>query len=330
MGMVGLVLLIACANLASLLVARGEAPGGGEVAVRLAFGARTRRLVRQLLTESLLIGVAGGAAGIALASWCLNAMMGAIPSDVGMTGLQGGLDLRVLSVRCGSDAADKYSFRAGAGDARDARESAKHAQGSRDRAFPRGARISECEDFDRRADRADGGASAGAGLLARTLVSLEHTDLGVAAPKIFCNLSVEPDLNGDSAAQTVALSDTPSAVCGATGVPLGERVVDADFADDDSWFNILRGRLRYASRRRHECGLQLYRPELFLHDGDSADCRKRIRRSRHGEKSKSNHHQRKAASSSDFSRSTMQFDCTSRKAREQGSSGYGNRRRGGG
>ncbi|MGH9709589.1 MAG: ABC transporter permease, partial [Candidatus Acidiferrales bacterium] len=94
-GMVGLVLLIACANLAGLLVARGESRQR-EIAVRLALGAGRWRLVRQLLTESLLIGVAGGAAGLAVASWCLNAMVGAIPPDQGMLGLSRSLDLRVL------------------------------------------------------------------------------------------------------------------------------------------------------------------------------------------------------------------------------------------
>ena len=95
MGAAGLILLLACTNVANLLLARASARGR-EIGVRLALGASRGRLVRQFLTEGLLLAIVGGVAGTAVASWSTGIQALMVPQLQFPVGFEAPLDRRVL------------------------------------------------------------------------------------------------------------------------------------------------------------------------------------------------------------------------------------------
>jgi putative ABC transport system permease protein len=99
LGAVGLLLAVACANVANLLLARYTARRR-ELAVRMSLGAVRGRVIRQLLIESVLLGLAGGLAGVVVAKWAVMGLVALAPEDLRKT-TQVILDLRIVGFALG-------------------------------------------------------------------------------------------------------------------------------------------------------------------------------------------------------------------------------------
>lgn len=96
LAMVGVLLVIACGNLASLLISRANARDR-EMAIRLSIGAGRGRVIRQLLAETLLLAAVGGAFGLLLAAWGRDALLMMFSSSAAAIDLETGFDWRVVS-----------------------------------------------------------------------------------------------------------------------------------------------------------------------------------------------------------------------------------------
>jgi predicted permease len=201
---VGIILLIACANVAGLMLARAAARQK-EMAVRLALGAGRARVVRQLLTESVMLSVLGGALGILFAYWGAHAILSFVSSNQARPlGFATGVDLRVLgftaavSLLTGILFGIAPTFRS----ARvDLTPTLKEGEGSSTRSGHAGGKWFSIGNALVVAQVALAiVVLVGAGLLVRTLANLRNIDVGFDAHNILI-FGINPELVGYKGAQ---------------------------------------------------------------------------------------------------------------------------------
>ena len=194
MSMVGVVLLIACANVANLLLARTTARQK-EIALRLALGAGRGRIIRQQLVESGLLALAGTVGGLLLAWWTGGLLLAALPGDPAARNLSAEPDLRVAGFAIGTGVLTALLFgivpaiqatRAGVIGALK-EESGSVAGGGRQARLRRVLVIGQVALSML--------LLAGAGLFARSLYNLKWLDPGFRVDDLFV-FSIDPSLSG--------------------------------------------------------------------------------------------------------------------------------------
>jgi len=236
MAMVGLVLLIACANVANLLVARATSRER-ETSVRLALGASRARLVRQCLTESLVIAGAGAGAGLAVANWTIRGLLQLMPPDSGTHALSTSLDSRVLLFTLVLTIVTGFVFGllpALESSRTDVNAGLKSGTGSS--GTSRHARIRKLLVVVQVAFTLL--MVVEAGLFGKTLMNLHSVDLGLRTANII-RFRVAPALNGYPTAKTQVLFERlQSSLKTIPGVDNASMAQEPIFGDSDSSSNV--------------------------------------------------------------------------------------------
>ncbi|HZT77989.1 MAG TPA: ABC transporter permease [Vicinamibacterales bacterium] len=219
LGVTAFVLIIACANIANLLLAR-SASRAGEIAVRLSIGASRWQLVRQLLLESLLLALLGGAAGLFVAQWTLDLIASLLPA-MATAGFDWHVDRTVMLFAAGLTIATGLLFGLfpAIHSTRPDLASALKGQSGQ----PSGARSAARFRWTLATAQIALSLSLliAAGLFTRSLMNVSRVDLGVKVDSVI-TFAVSPSLNGYKPEQSMRffeqLEDALRAVPGVSGV----------------------------------------------------------------------------------------------------------------
>ena len=278
LGIVGGVLLIACANVASLLIARATSRQK-EIAVRLALGASRGRIVGQLLVESVLLAAIGGMLGLVIAAWTTRFLLGFLPVSDTPHVISGSIDNRVLVFNFALSLATGLVF--GLVPAlRSTRPSLAPTLKDTVGAVVGGGGVRLRKGLVIAQVTVSVLLLIGAGLFIRSLRNLRTLDLGLKTENLIA-FNLSPTLNGYTPLRSkqfdkqVVRSGRRGAGrhrCGvrADGAARGQRVGQLDVGR----------RLRAQAGREHEPVLQRGQPRLLQDDGHPAARRPRLRRSR--------------------------------------------------
>jgi len=215
-GAVAVVMLVACVNVANLLLARSAARER-EVGLRTALGAERRRLVRQMLTESLVLAAAGGVAGLGVAALCLSGVLALVGDRIPVPRLdQVTLDLPVLAFTMGIALVTGLAFGlvpafVSTSHANEAlRDGGRHGGGKRLHRVLGTLVIAEVA--------LSLVLLAGAGLLMRSLVRLQSTDLGFRAAGVLTAAVTLPATRYDLPRSGMVFREALSRVAALPGV----------------------------------------------------------------------------------------------------------------
>jgi putative ABC transport system permease protein len=215
-GAVALVLLVACVNVANLLLARSAARER-ELGMRTALGARRGRLVRQMLTESLVLAAAGGLAGLAFAAWCHRGLLALVEDRVPVPRIeQLTMDLPVVAFSMAVSLATGILFGlvpafVSTSHARDAlRDGGRHGGGRRLHQVLRSLVVAEVA--------LSLVLLAGAGLLLRSFMKLQSVDPGFRAEGVLTAAVQLPSTRYDVSQAGSFFSETLARVSALPGV----------------------------------------------------------------------------------------------------------------
>jgi putative ABC transport system permease protein len=233
LGAVGLVLLTASANAANLLLLRGESRRS-ELAVRVALGAARGRLVRQLLAESLLVSLAGGAVGLVATGLTLGVVVAAVPGGLAQAEsvrVDGSVVAFAIAVSVLAAGLAGLAPAVSLARADVAAHLRAGGRGTLERAARRGRRALVVAQVALSVT-----VAAAAGLLSRSLLHLEALDMGLAADRlVFVRLELPKARYADDTRHAQFLKDLVAGLESSPGIAAATPVHSPPFAGTGGW-----------------------------------------------------------------------------------------------